>query len=63
MTDHIEVSYWGSEHAQKQIQVNEQTIAKEVLADQIFEGGSLEGAYEKEWNVNGEKVSFAVKRV
>ena len=63
VTDHIEVSYWGSEHAQKQIQVNEQTIAKEVLADQIFEGGSLEGAYEKEWNVNGEKVSFAVKRV
>ena len=41
VTDHIEVSYWGSEHAQKQIQVNEQTIAKEVLADQIFEGGSL----------------------
>lgn len=63
VTDHIEVSYWGSEHAQKQIQVNEQTIAKEVLADQMYEGGSLEGAYEKEWNVNGEKVSFAVKRV
>ena len=63
VTDHIEVSYWGSEHAQKQIQVNERTIAKEVLADQMHAGSSLEGAYEKEWNVNGEKVSFAVKRI
>ena len=63
VTDHIQVAYWGSEAAEKRILANEAAIAKDVLADHVGKGGSFEGAYEKEWNVNGEKVSFAVKRV
>ena len=62
VTDHILVSYSGSEKAETVIAANGAMIAGDVLAERI-QKEALEGAYEKEWNVNGEKVTFAVKKL
>jgi isoleucyl-tRNA synthetase len=62
VTDHILVSYSGSEKAETVIAANGAMIASDVLAESV-QKEALEGAYEKEWNVNGEKVTFAVKKL
>ena len=40
---------------------NNSEIASEVLANEVAEG-TLEDGYTKEWKVNGETVTLAVKR-
>ena len=60
VTDHITFSYEGSEKAANVIKENESAIAGDVLADEI-KGGELCG-YTKEWNINGEKVTFGVEK-
>ena len=63
VTDHILVYYAGSEKAESLIGVNSALIASEVLAEEVGKKELGDGAYAKEWNVNGEQVSFAVKRL
>ena len=59
--DRIEVTYSGSEKINGIFAANKDTIAAEVLADSLTEG--TEGAYSKEWNINGEKVTLAVTKM
>ena len=58
--DRIEVGYTGNARIAEIIAANKEMISDEVLALAIGEG-SVDG-YEKEWNVNGEKVTFSVKK-
>lgn len=37
-------------------------IANAVLANKVEKGANIDGAYEKEWEVNGEKFTLAVKK-
>lgn len=59
--DHIKVYYRDNVRIAEIMQRNKATIADEVLADEVSEG-SGEG-YNKEWNVNGEKVKMTVVKV
>ena len=58
--DRITVSYEGSDKIKSIFEANKAEIAGEVLADEIAVGST--GAYTKEWNINGEKVTLAVTR-
>ena len=59
--DRIRVSYEGTEMIGSVFAGNQETIGTEVLADAIT-GGMVSG-YEKEWNINGEKVVLGVEKV
>jgi len=56
--DHIAVSFVAEEKVTAIMERNGATIMSEVLADEI-NANALNG-YEKEWNINGEKVTLAV---
>ena len=56
--DHIAVSFVAEEKVAAIMERNGATIMSEVLADEIS-ANALNG-YEKEWNINGEKVTLAV---
>lgn len=61
VTDHIRVFYTGNPKIAGIMDNNRETIAGEVLGDEMKEG-TAEG-YSKEWNINGEKVTFTVAKV
>lgn len=61
VTDHIKVFYTGNPQIAGIMDNNHDTIAGEVLGDEMKEG-TAEG-YSKEWNINGEKVTFTVVKV
>jgi isoleucyl-tRNA synthetase len=58
--DHINVSYNAEQTVTDIFENHGDTIAAEVLANAIH-SGTLAG-YEKEWNINGEKVTLAVEK-
>ncbi|MCR4694614.1 MAG: isoleucine--tRNA ligase [Pseudobutyrivibrio sp.] len=58
--DRITVSYEGSDKLDAVFQKNKDVISGEVLADEIAQGS--QGAYSKNWNINGEEVTLAVTR-
>ena len=60
VTDHIIVYVDGNEKLEKIIKDNEVEIYKIVLADK-FEYSACDSS--KEWNINGEKVNLAVKKL
>ena len=60
VTDKIELYVKDNEKITEIVQNNEDQIEKEVLALGV-QYGSAEG-YEKEWNINGEKVVLGVKK-
>ncbi|WP_337531461.1 DUF5915 domain-containing protein, partial [Zhenhengia sp.] len=59
--DHILVAYTGNAKIAEIMSRNNSEIASEVLANEVAEG-TLEDGYTKEWKVNGETVTLAVKR-
>lgn len=59
--DRISIGYSGNEKIKDIFERNKEEISHEVLADSIEEGVLSEG-HEKEWNINGEKVSLSVKK-
>ena len=61
VTDRIEVFVSGNETVEAVFKKNESTILSDVLGTACTYG-KLDG-YTAEWDVNGEKVSFGVKRV
>ncbi len=63
VTDHISVTYQGSEKADALIGAGKEAIASDILADDIRQGEPESGAYVKEWNVNGETVTFGIRQV
>ena len=58
--DHIEVAYTGNEKVATIMAKNASYIASEVLANSVT-SGSVEG-YTKDWKINGEEVTFSVKK-
>ena len=58
--DRIKVTWQGSEVIRNVFKAFEASIKKDVLADSIEEG-ALDG-YEKEWDINGQKTTLAVKK-
>ncbi len=59
--DHIRVYYKENEKIAQVIGNNRDKIANEVLAEEIVEGDGQ--GYSKEWNINGEKVTFTVVKI
>ena len=58
--DHILVSYTGNDKVAGIMAKNADYIASEVLANSVTEG-TLDG-YTKDWKINGEEVTFTVKK-
>ena len=58
--DHILIGVSGNERISKLINDNKDSIFGDVLADGVSD--SLDG-FEKDWNINGEKVVLSVKKV
>ena len=59
--DRIHVFAKGNETISRILTEHGDEIRSEVLADQIVLGGTR--GYEKEWNINSEKVTMAVEKV
>ena len=58
--DHITVSVSGSEKVMAVVDKNRKAISHDVLADDIVLGENV--GNEKDWDINGEKVSIGVKK-
>ncbi|MFI3177454.1 MAG: isoleucine--tRNA ligase [Eubacteriales bacterium] len=61
--DHIQVGFGGNEKIASLVGRNQEVIASKVLADEMICQEHLEEGYTstKEWNINGELVTIAVK--
>ena len=59
VTDHIEVYLSGNEKLEGLVQKNEAFLKGATLTDAVHYG-ELDG-HQKEWNINGETVTLAVK--
>ena len=59
--DHIEISSTGNEKIAKLINDNADEIKGDVLCDKVS-NGEIDG-FNKEWNINGEKVTLFVKKI
>ena len=59
VTDHIKVSLSGNDKLQALVQKNESYLKEITLADEVAYG-TTDGTA-KEWNINGENVTIAVK--
>ena len=59
VTDHITVAVMGNGKLEEIVRRNEAVLRRVTLADQV----SYEkiGGFEKEWDINGEKVCLSVK--
>ena len=62
VVDRITVTYSASETLAPVIARNAETIASAVLATAITEGDAPEGAYAKDWKINGEKAALSVRK-
>ena len=62
VVDRISVSYKASDALSPVLARNAETISAATLATAFGEGDAPEGSYAKEWNINGEKATLAVKR-
>ena len=59
VTDHIKVSLSGNDKLQALVQKNESYLKEITLVDEVAYG-TTDGTA-KEWNINGENVTIAVK--
>jgi len=59
--DHIKIYFANNAKIAEIIERNKTVIGEETLADEIAEGSG--SGYSKEWNINGEKVNFAVEKI
>ena len=59
--DHIEISSAGNEKIAKLLSDNADEIKGDVLCDKVS-NGEIDG-FNKEWNINGEKVTLFVKKI
>ena len=62
VVDHIYFFVSGNEKIKKIIENNEAEIMKDLLAEEILFDKSEDNIFTKEWNINGEEVTFAVKK-
>lgn len=61
VTDHIVLSHAGSARIEEILARFGADVASDTLAESIV-AGSVDGAYVKEWDVNGETVTLGVKK-
>ena len=59
---HITVTYRASKTLAPVIAKNAYAIAAAVLATAISEGDAPEGAYAKDWKINGEAATLGVRK-
>ena len=59
--DHIRVSMQDNEKIAGIVQKNEEQIKSEVLANETKYDGAV--GFKKEWNINGDKVTFGVEKL
>ena len=62
VTDRIRVTYEAEEKLAAIIAANEESIASGVLALSLERGAAPAEAYQKEWNINGEKAVLSVRK-
>ena len=62
VVDRISVTYRATETLAPVIEKNRDAIASAVLATALAEADAPEGAYAKEWSINGEKAALSVKK-
>ena len=60
--DHIDVYESENDRIRSILEKYEDQLKKEVLAESVVYGSAPEDAYGKEWTVNGERVTLAVKK-
>ncbi len=60
--DHIDVYESENDRIREILEKHEDQLKKEVLADTVAYTDAPDGAYVKEWTVNGERVTLAVKK-
>ncbi len=60
--DHIDVYESKNDQIRAILEKHEDQMKKEVLAESVVYGDAPADAYEKEWTVNGERVTLAVRR-
>ena len=60
--DHIDVYESENDRIRQILEKYEDQLKKEVLADTVSYTDAADGAYVKEWTVNGERVTLAVKK-
>ena len=63
VTDHIRIYVTGNAKIEALAQKNAEAIMGDTLADSLEAAPAPEGAYSKEWDVNGENVTIGVERV
>jgi isoleucyl-tRNA synthetase len=61
VTDHIKVAVTGNEKLGNIVMANKESIASKVLADEMTTEGSF--ANQKDWSVNGEKVTISLEKI
>ena len=62
VVDRIAVTYQTTDALAAVIAKNAPAISSAVLAVSIADAPAPEGAYAKDWNINGEKAALSVKR-
>jgi len=62
VTDRIRAGYSYNDVLSGVIVRNAEAISSEIFADSLLPSAPPEGAYTKEWNVNGEKIELWVVR-
>ena len=62
VVDRISVTYKASEALTPVLHKNAGVISAAVLATAFDEGEASADAYAKDWNINGEKATLAVKK-
>jgi len=63
VTDRIKAGYSQNDVLSGVVERNNDSISAELLADSLTQTQPLDGAYVKEWNVNGEKIELWVLKV
>ncbi len=61
VTDHIRLSYDGTDKLMAVMEANSDMVASEVLADEVK--AAAPAGYTKDWKINGEAASFGVEKV
>ena len=62
VTDRILAGHNKNDVLSEVIARNKSFIADEILADKLTNSQTIDGAYTKEWNINGENIELWVKR-
>ena len=63
VVDHINLQIANNDLIKTIVEKNKKDIQRQLLADVLTYDEILDGSFEKEWNLNGEDVKLAVKKL